>query len=149
VDWVLKFRNDGSSDTPIIENILPLHWAMPSSPGDCFIRHARGSDARADERPNQTVKENGMLIAALGLRAATVENYGAKIVALDPNGTAALAGLGVGDIINRIDGKPVRTAMDLNIQLSNRQPGTVIELGFRIQGAWQSKAKILLGTAAQ
>ena len=28
IDWVLRFRNDGTSDTPIIENILPLDWAI-------------------------------------------------------------------------------------------------------------------------
>jgi alpha-galactosidase len=49
VDWVLRFRNDGQSDTPIIEDILPLQWAIPASPGDCFIRHAKGSDAAAED----------------------------------------------------------------------------------------------------
>ena len=44
-DWVLRFRNDGDFDTPIIEDILPLHWAIPASPGDCILRHAQGSDA--------------------------------------------------------------------------------------------------------
>jgi alpha-galactosidase len=47
VDWVLRFKNEGTSDTPILENILPLHWAIPASPGDCVIRHARGSNDRA------------------------------------------------------------------------------------------------------
>lgn len=45
VDWVLRFRNDGASDTPIIENILPLDWSIPASAGDCVLRHARGSVA--------------------------------------------------------------------------------------------------------
>jgi alpha-galactosidase len=49
VDWVLKFRNDGTSDTAILENILPLHWSFPASAGDCFVRHARGSDASAED----------------------------------------------------------------------------------------------------
>jgi alpha-galactosidase len=49
VDWVIWFRNDGPSDTLILENILPLHWAIPASPGDCIIRHARGSDATAQD----------------------------------------------------------------------------------------------------
>jgi alpha-galactosidase len=49
IDWILKFRNDGAADTPIIENILPLDWALATSPGDCFVRHARGSDARAED----------------------------------------------------------------------------------------------------
>jgi alpha-galactosidase len=43
IDWVLRFRNDGASDTPILENILPLDRAIPASAGDCFIRHAQGS----------------------------------------------------------------------------------------------------------
>lgn len=49
IDWVLKFRNDGTSDTPILENILPLHWAVAASPGDCIIRHAQGSNNSADD----------------------------------------------------------------------------------------------------
>jgi alpha-galactosidase len=49
VDWVLRFRNEGSADTPILDNILPLRWAIPASTGDCFIRHARGSDASATD----------------------------------------------------------------------------------------------------
>jgi alpha-galactosidase len=48
-DWVIGLRNEGSSDTPIIENILPLHWGIRASPGDCIIRHARGSDATAQD----------------------------------------------------------------------------------------------------
>jgi alpha-galactosidase len=43
IDWVVRFRNDGTSDTPIIENILPLSWSTPGSEGDCILRHARGS----------------------------------------------------------------------------------------------------------
>jgi alpha-galactosidase len=49
IDWVLKFRNDGTSDTPIIENILPLHWTIASSSGDCVLRHDKGSDNSAED----------------------------------------------------------------------------------------------------
>jgi alpha-galactosidase len=49
LDWVIRFRNDGPSDTPIIENILPMHWAITPSLGECIIRHARGSDASAQD----------------------------------------------------------------------------------------------------
>ena len=49
VDWVLRFRNNGLSDTPILEEILPLHSVIPASPGNLLIRHAKGSDARADD----------------------------------------------------------------------------------------------------
>ncbi len=49
VDWVLRFRNNGPSDTPILEDILPLDSAIPASPGNLLIRHAKGSDAKADD----------------------------------------------------------------------------------------------------
>ena len=49
VDWVLRFRNDGNTDTPIIEDILPLDWAVAASPGDCLIHHAKGSAANAED----------------------------------------------------------------------------------------------------
>ena len=49
VDWVLRFRNDGASDTPIIEDILPLNVAIASSSGDCRIRYDRGSAAQVDD----------------------------------------------------------------------------------------------------
>lgn len=49
VDWVLRFRNQGSSDTAIIENILPLNLALPSSPADNVVHHDRGSAAEPDD----------------------------------------------------------------------------------------------------
>jgi len=49
VDWVLYFKNNGTADTPIIENILPLHWTFPGTPGDCAVRHAKGSSAGPDD----------------------------------------------------------------------------------------------------
>jgi len=48
IDWVLRFRNDGPKDTPILENILPLHWTAPGA-GDYIVRHARGSNAAAND----------------------------------------------------------------------------------------------------
>lgn len=49
IDWVLYFRNDGTSDTPIIENILPLHWTISSSSSDSILRHDKGSDNSAED----------------------------------------------------------------------------------------------------
>jgi hypothetical protein len=49
VDGVLRFRNDGTSDTPILEDILPLHSTLAAAPGNFFIRHAKGSDAHAED----------------------------------------------------------------------------------------------------
>ena len=49
VDWVLRFRNDGTSDTPIIEDILPLNLAMPASSGNIVIHHDKGSQAQVSD----------------------------------------------------------------------------------------------------
>jgi alpha-galactosidase len=49
VDWVLRFCNDGPSDTPILEDLLPLDWSIPASPGKCFVRHAKGSANSAED----------------------------------------------------------------------------------------------------
>jgi len=49
VDWVIRFRNEGTVDTPIIENIMPLNWAITAVPGDCVVRHDRGSNAGPDD----------------------------------------------------------------------------------------------------
>lgn len=60
IDWVLRFRNEGSSDTPIIENILPLNWSMAASADNCILHHAQGSDAAADDfRPLENRLDNG------------------------------------------------------------------------------------------
>jgi alpha-galactosidase len=50
IDWVIRFRNDGTMDTALIENILPLNFAVEVPDGlDCYIRHARGSNAAAQD----------------------------------------------------------------------------------------------------
>jgi alpha-galactosidase len=49
VDWIVKFRNDGTADTPIIEDIAALRWSAPAAPGDCIVHHARGSNADAQD----------------------------------------------------------------------------------------------------
>jgi PDZ domain len=56
-------------------------------------------------------------------------NSGAEIVDESPNGIAALAGLHRGDVINAVDGKLVRTPMELAAELSDRQAGEKVETG--------------------
>jgi alpha-galactosidase len=48
VEWVLRFRNEGAQDTPLLEEIEPLDWTFPAD-GICVLHHARGSDARRDD----------------------------------------------------------------------------------------------------
>jgi alpha-galactosidase len=43
IDWVLFFSNEGTSDTPIIENILPLHTTMACDAPTTVLHTAAGS----------------------------------------------------------------------------------------------------------
>jgi alpha-galactosidase len=43
VDWVLHFTNEGTSDTPILEDIQPLHWTTACDTPDAILHTAQGS----------------------------------------------------------------------------------------------------------
>jgi len=43
VDWVLYFSNEGTADTPILENIQPLHTTIPCETPDVILHSAAGS----------------------------------------------------------------------------------------------------------
>jgi len=48
IDWVLHFTNEGQKDTPVIEDLEPLAWAIPVQ--DHPILHwAQGSNAAPDD----------------------------------------------------------------------------------------------------
>jgi hypothetical protein len=87
----------------------------------------------------------GMSISALGIRAVVENTPGAVISDEAPNGVAALAGLRPGDVIVSIDGKPVRTPMELAAELASRAVGDKIRVGFLIRGQWQGETVLLLG----
>jgi alpha-galactosidase len=65
IDWVLRFSNTGSQDTPIIENVQPLAWTMPVT-AHLMLHAAQGSNASGDDfmphdmgiDPNGTVQIN-------------------------------------------------------------------------------------------
>ena len=87
-----------------------------------------------------------MQIPSLGIAAIIGSNPGAEITDEAPNGLAALAGIHVGDVINAVDGKPVRTPMELIAELTNRSVGDKIRLGVLIRGLWQTETVLVLGT---
>ena len=50
VEWVLYFKNQGSTNTPILADIQPLDVIFPLDHGqDCRIHHAKGSDCKVDD----------------------------------------------------------------------------------------------------
>jgi S1-C subfamily serine protease len=85
-----------------------------------------------------------MPIPALGLVATALDTGGAEIVEVVPGSIAEQSGLRVRDVINAIDGKAVRTPMELQAELSSRASGTKLRLGFLVRGYYQSETVIIL-----
>ncbi|MBN1555661.1 MAG: alpha-galactosidase [Phycisphaerae bacterium] len=72
VEWVLRFRNDGKSDTPILEDIQALRviWAGED---DLTLHSSKGSDCRVDDFQYQTQSlppNQEMLLATRGGRSS-------------------------------------------------------------------------------
>jgi hypothetical protein len=88
----------------------------------------------------------GMKLSLLGITVALGASPGAEIADEAPNGVAALAGIHVGDVINAVDVKPIRTPMELAAELANHAAGDKIKIGFLIRGMWQTETILLLGS---
>lgn len=71
VDWVIRFRNEGSSDTSIIENILPLDYSIPAVTGESVLRHARGA-MRLLQISNRSRKISAPAEATISNRSAAI-----------------------------------------------------------------------------
>jgi hypothetical protein len=92
-----------------------------------------GSSSESGQRPRGAATSPAtMSIPALGIVVSPPleGNEGAEIVGIDPGSVAALAILHVGDLIKSVDGKPVRTPMELAAELANRPQGSQVRLGY-------------------
>jgi PDZ domain-containing secreted protein len=52
-------------------------------------------------------------------------------------------------VINAVDGKRVKTPMELAVELSNRAAGDKVRLGYLLHGQWQSETVVILGESRQ
>jgi hypothetical protein len=85
---------------------------------------------------------HGMPIPALGLAVGPQEFDGAKILEIVPGGVAEMASLRVGDLIKSVDGKPVKTPMELAAELSDKTGK--VHIGIQ-RGDLATETLILLG----
>lgn len=107
------------------------------------IVYSFGVREPASTLPRQAIP-TGMRVPALGIMVALGRNPGAEITDEASTGVAALAGLHIGDVINAVDGKPVKTPMELAVELANHQTGDKVKLGFLVRGQWQTEAVLLI-----
>ena len=92
--------------------------------------------------PAVNLPGHGMLIASLGLAVGPQEFDGAKILEIVPGSIAEMASFKVGDMIKSVDGKPVRTPMELLAELSDKTGK--VKIGIQ-RGDFATETVILLG----
>jgi len=85
----------------------------------------------------------GMSLQALGVTVAPQEFDGAKILTITPGSIAEMASLHPGDMIKSIDGKPVRTPMELAAELSDKTGK--VRIGIQ-RGTFATETVIILPT---
>ena len=83
-----------------------------------------------------------MPITSLGVVVAPQEFDGAKIVEIVPGGVAEMASLKPADLIKSVDGKAVRTPMELAAELSDKSGKVRIGI---LRGTFATETLILLG----
>ncbi len=111
--------------------IRPWHKSKPEAPeGQSSETSAPAPRKKAPQQPsaptlaqtNPTASTGtrGMSIRPLGIVAAPQEFDGAKIIQIEPGSVAEMAALHPGDLVKAVDGKTVRTPMELAAELSGR-----------------------------
>ncbi len=60
VEWVLRFRNEGAADTPILQDVQALDLAMPSPKGEAVVHYAKGATCSMEDfRPMTRIMNAG------------------------------------------------------------------------------------------
>lgn len=93
-------------------------------------------------QPAPTAPSRGMSIHPLGIVAAPQEFDGARILQIEPGSVAEMASLHVGDLIKAVDGKAVRTPMELAAELADKTGKVRISI---LRGTFATETVILLG----
>ncbi len=83
-------------------------------------RAAKSQPAPVVQQAVINIPGRGMAITALGVVVAPQEFDGAKVVEVTPGGVAAMASLKVGDLIRSVDGRAIKTPMELAAELSDK-----------------------------
>jgi hypothetical protein len=107
------------------------------------VETSRGAARQPVAQPAPTfTSSRGMTIAQLGVAVVPQEFDGAKIVDMEPGGVGEMASMKVGDLIKSVDGKPVRTPMELLAELSDK--AGKVRIGIQ-RGDFTTETLILIG----
>ena len=92
---------------------------------------ARAAETRPAEAPSRP--QFGAAIAdaeRVAMQRGSTATAGAYVGRVRPGTPAARAGLAPGDVIVQIDGRPIRTAADVEAALATAAPGTTVRVGY-------------------
>jgi S1-C subfamily serine protease len=141
VDY-LYTKHDFSSGIP---GVASHQNNIRASVGIVFQFGGKRQMAAPQASPQEAHSTAAVLIHALGVHVVQADGGGTRITELSPNGTAALAGLHPGDIINAVNEARVKSPTELARALSTITPGSKVRIGFAIHGEWQAEATVTLG----
>ena len=96
----------------------------------------------ASPPPATLAPSRGMAIHSLGIVVAPQEFDGARILQIEPGGVAEMASLHVGDLIRSVDGKAVKTPMELAAEIADKSGK--VRIGIQ-RGTFATETVILLG----
>jgi hypothetical protein len=102
----------------------------------------QSTTAPAPTAKNAPAVSHSMAVHPLGIMAAPQEFAGARIMQIEPGGVAEMASLHVGDLITSVNGKPVRTPMELAAELADKTGKVRIGI---LRGKFATETEILIG----
>ena len=121
-------------------------WSFPGGPGTAFGDHIRVALDNVDgiaERISEELLGGEVAFEQHWVGASFIDSAGAPgpvVLSVNPNGPAAIAGLGPGDVIRTVDGNAVTTSEALQRALEGHDADATAELGM-VSGA----ASVALG----
>jgi hypothetical protein len=116
---------------------------QPSESQPSTVATAAPQPSRPSVSAPASAPSRGMPIHSLGVVVAPQEFDGARILEIEPGSVAEMASLKAGDLIKSVDGKAVRTPMELAAELSDKSGKVRISI---LRGTWATETVIMLGT---
>jgi len=121
--------------------LRPWHKSK-SAPAEGQTSTSQRSTASRTAPAAVNLPGRGMQIASFGVVVGPQEFDGAKILEIVPGGVAEMASLKVGDLIKSVDGKPVKTPMELAAELSDKSGKVRIGI---LRGTFATETLVLIG----
>ena len=149
--------NPGSSGGALVDMsgaLIGINSAMASAGGD-YVSGQSGSIGLGFAVPvdqavrvaDELVATGHALHATLGAKVTDAESHGgARVLAVDPTGPAALAGIPNNAIITKVDDRVVSTAEALTAAIVSKSPGDVVVLTYTEPSGALRTVEVALGT---